>query len=88
MCLHAAYQPEKSPKKFENHGPSPARARPEPKPDPKSPARVQLWRVQGAIFPSPKSIVDCMLVVTNYREGVASFNFTMQRIRNKKEQSQ
>ena len=39
-------------------------------------------------FPPPKSIMSCMLVVTNYQEGVASFNFAMQRIRSKKEQSQ
>ena len=39
-------------------------------------------------FPPPKSIIDSVLVVTDYQEGVASFNFTMRRIRNEKEQSQ
>ena len=28
-------------------------------------------------FCPPKSIMDCMLVVTDYQESVASFNFTM-----------
>ena len=38
---------------------------------------MDLIGAQGATFPSRKPIMDCMLVVTDYQESVANFNFTM-----------